>query len=81
MKPPTSLDGVALAARYRDGRLTQLVTQGDGTTGEDVSHAHAHAIGDAHGKAAPAGYCAGRVADPQLGGYSSAKVLRGVRRP
>nr|WP_042418694.1 NAD-dependent DNA ligase LigA [Streptacidiphilus anmyonensis] len=33
------LDGVALAARYRDGRLVQLVTRGDGTTGEDVSHA------------------------------------------
>lgn len=39
------LDGVALAARYRDGRLTQLVTRGDGTTGEDVSHA----IGDIAG--------------------------------
>jgi DNA ligase (NAD+) len=33
------LDGVALAARYREGRLVQLVTRGDGTTGEDVSHA------------------------------------------
>ncbi|MEV3936874.1 NAD-dependent DNA ligase LigA [Glycomyces sp. NPDC049804] len=32
------LDGVALAARYRDGRLVQLVTRGDGSTGEDVSH-------------------------------------------
>jgi DNA ligase (NAD+) len=39
------LDGVALAARYRDGRLVQLVTRGDGTTGEDVSHA----IGDIEG--------------------------------
>ncbi|TQF04578.1 NAD-dependent DNA ligase LigA [Kitasatospora acidiphila] len=39
------LDGVALAARYRDGRLVQLVTRGDGTTGEDVSHA----IGDITG--------------------------------
>ncbi|MFC1435666.1 hypothetical protein ACEZDB_34010 [Streptacidiphilus sp. N1-3] len=39
------LDGVALAARYRDGRLTQLVTRGDGSTGEDVSHA----IGDITG--------------------------------
>jgi DNA ligase (NAD+) len=39
------LDGVALAARYRDGRLVQLVTRGDGTTGEDVSHA----IGDVTG--------------------------------
>ena len=33
------LDGVALAARYRDGVLVQLVTRGDGSTGEDVSHA------------------------------------------
>ncbi|GAA2273521.1 NAD-dependent DNA ligase LigA [Glycomyces scopariae] len=32
------LDGVALAARYRDGELVQLVTRGDGSTGEDVSH-------------------------------------------
>ena len=39
------LDGVALAARYRDGRLVQLVTRGDGTTGEDVSHA----VGDIAG--------------------------------
>ncbi|GAA3380941.1 NAD-dependent DNA ligase LigA [Streptomyces sannanensis] len=33
------LDGLALAARYRDGRLVQLLTRGDGTAGEDVSHA------------------------------------------
>jgi DNA ligase (NAD+) len=39
------LDGVALAARYREGRLVQLVTRGDGTTGEDVSHA----VGDITG--------------------------------
>ncbi|MGW1976682.1 NAD-dependent DNA ligase LigA [Streptomyces sp. NPDC001889] len=32
------LDGVAVCARYRDGRLVQLVTRGDGRTGEDVSH-------------------------------------------
>ncbi|WP_327350392.1 NAD-dependent DNA ligase LigA [Streptomyces sp. NBC_01304] len=32
------LDGLAIAARYRDGRLTQLITRGDGTAGEDVSH-------------------------------------------
>ncbi|GAB2468679.1 NAD-dependent DNA ligase LigA [Streptosporangium sandarakinum] len=38
-------DGVALAARYRNGRLVQLVTRGDGTTGEDVSHAIGHIIG------------------------------------
>ncbi|MGW2705458.1 NAD-dependent DNA ligase LigA [Streptomyces sp. NPDC001340] len=33
------LDGLAIAARYRGGRLTQLITRGDGTAGEDVSHA------------------------------------------
>ncbi|EGX55983.1 DNA ligase [Streptomyces zinciresistens K42] len=33
------LDGLAIAARYQDGRLRQLVTRGDGTAGEDVSHA------------------------------------------
>ncbi|WP_405864147.1 NAD-dependent DNA ligase LigA [Streptomyces sp. NBC_00005] len=33
------LDGLAIAARYTDGRLRQLVTRGDGTAGEDVSHA------------------------------------------
>jgi DNA ligase (NAD+) len=39
------LDGVALAARYEGGRLARLVTRGDGSTGEDVSHA----IGDIDG--------------------------------
>jgi DNA ligase (NAD+) len=33
------LDGLAIAARYTRGRLTQLITRGDGTAGEDVSHA------------------------------------------
>ncbi|MER6999414.1 NAD-dependent DNA ligase LigA [Streptomyces sp. NPDC000410] len=33
------LDGLAIAARYEDGRLTRLITRGDGTAGEDVSHA------------------------------------------
>lgn len=33
------LDGASLAARYRRGRLVQLVTRGNGTGGEDVSHA------------------------------------------
>ncbi|GAA3230368.1 NAD-dependent DNA ligase LigA [Actinocorallia longicatena] len=32
------LDGLAISARYRDGALVQLVTRGDGTAGEDVSH-------------------------------------------
>nr|WP_204745623.1 NAD-dependent DNA ligase LigA [Glycomyces paridis] len=39
------LDGVALAARYRDGALVQLVTRGDGSTGEDVSHTIGHVDG------------------------------------
>ncbi|WP_374195528.1 hypothetical protein [Streptomyces sp. ISL-87] len=33
------LDGAAIAARYRDGRLAQLITRGDGAHGEDISHA------------------------------------------
>ncbi|MGI5164297.1 NAD-dependent DNA ligase LigA [Spirillospora sp. CA-253888] len=32
------LDGLAISARYQDGRLVQLVTRGDGAAGEDVSH-------------------------------------------
>ncbi|MUN41332.1 NAD-dependent DNA ligase LigA [Actinomadura litoris] len=32
------LDGLAISARYRDGRLARLVTRGDGAAGEDVSH-------------------------------------------
>jgi DNA ligase (NAD+) len=31
------LDGLAIAARYQDGRLVQLVTRGNGIEGEDVS--------------------------------------------
>ncbi|USQ86890.1 NAD-dependent DNA ligase LigA [Streptomyces phaeoluteigriseus] len=33
------LDGLAIAARYTGGRLTRLITRGDGTAGEDVTHA------------------------------------------
>ncbi|MFG2947832.1 NAD-dependent DNA ligase LigA [Streptomyces adustus] len=33
------LDGLAVAARYTEGRLSRLITRGDGTAGEDVSHA------------------------------------------
>ncbi|MDQ0779546.1 DNA ligase (NAD+) [Streptomyces aurantiacus] len=33
------LDGLAIAARYTGGRLDRLITRGDGTAGEDVSHA------------------------------------------
>ncbi|WP_331766762.1 NAD-dependent DNA ligase LigA [Embleya sp. NBC_00896] len=33
------MDGLAVAVRYRDGRLDRLVTRGDGIAGEDVSHA------------------------------------------
>ncbi|WP_168712439.1 NAD-dependent DNA ligase LigA [Streptomyces sp. A1277] len=39
------LDGLAIAARYREGRLEQLITRGDGTAGEDVSHAIGTVVG------------------------------------
>ncbi|MEV7992750.1 NAD-dependent DNA ligase LigA [Streptomyces sp. NPDC086077] len=32
------MDGAAVAARYRNGRLVQIITRGDGAHGEDVSH-------------------------------------------
>ncbi|MCD2462259.1 NAD-dependent DNA ligase LigA [Streptomyces sp. MBT42] len=32
------IDGAAVAARYRGGRLVQVITRGDGRHGEDVSH-------------------------------------------
>ncbi|MFD8984446.1 NAD-dependent DNA ligase LigA [Streptomyces sp. NPDC059564] len=32
------MDGAAVAARYRAGRLAQIVTRGNGSHGEDVSH-------------------------------------------
>ncbi|GAB3136883.1 NAD-dependent DNA ligase LigA [Micromonospora sonneratiae] len=31
------IDGMAIAARYVDGRLTQVITRGDGRAGEDVT--------------------------------------------
>jgi DNA ligase (NAD+) len=31
------MDGLSMAAHYRDGAFTQAVTRGDGTTGEDVT--------------------------------------------
>ncbi|MCX4625972.1 NAD-dependent DNA ligase LigA [Streptomyces sp. NBC_01443] len=39
------LDGASLAARYQGGRLVQLVTRGNGTSGEDVSHAIGTIVG------------------------------------
>ncbi|MFF9476886.1 NAD-dependent DNA ligase LigA [Streptomyces roseolus] len=39
------LDGAAVAARYRDGRLVRVVTRGDGTHGEDVSHVVGSVVG------------------------------------
>lgn len=39
------LDGLAVAARYQDGRLDRLITRGDGTAGEDVSHAIGTVLG------------------------------------
>lgn len=32
------LDGNAIAARYREGRLTQIIQRGNGRYGEDISH-------------------------------------------
>lgn len=39
------LDGLAVAARYHEGRLDRLITRGDGTAGEDVSHAIGTVLG------------------------------------
>ncbi|MEW1890821.1 NAD-dependent DNA ligase LigA [Streptomyces sp. NBC_00523] len=39
------LDGLAVAARYHEGRLERLITRGDGTAGEDVSHAIGTVVG------------------------------------
>lgn len=39
------LDGLALSARYQAGRLTQLVTRGDGVAGEDVTHVAPSVVG------------------------------------
>ncbi|MEV6075677.1 NAD-dependent DNA ligase LigA [Streptomyces sp. NPDC052069] len=39
------LDGLAVAARYEQGRLDRLITRGDGTAGEDVSHAIGTVLG------------------------------------
>ncbi|MGW2014805.1 NAD-dependent DNA ligase LigA [Streptomyces sp. NPDC001927] len=39
------LDGLAIAARYEEGRLARLITRGDGTAGEDVSHAIGTIVG------------------------------------
>lgn len=33
------IDGVALSLRYEDGKLAYAVTRGDGTAGDDVTHA------------------------------------------
>ncbi|MFI7286240.1 NAD-dependent DNA ligase LigA [Streptomyces anulatus] len=47
------LDGLAVAARYRDGRFERLITRGDGTAGEDVSHATGAVVGLPERLAAP----------------------------
>lgn len=48
------LDGLAVAARYRQGVLEQLITRGDGTAGEDVSHAIGTVLGLPERLGAPA---------------------------
>src|ERR1035438_7828107 len=39
------LDGLAIVAHYRSGRLVQVVTRGDGFAGEDVTFRGQHAKG------------------------------------
>lgn len=39
------IDGLAIAARYVDGRLTQVATRGDGRAGEDVTGQARRAVG------------------------------------
>ncbi|MGW9211984.1 NAD-dependent DNA ligase LigA [Embleya sp. NPDC055664] len=39
------MDGLAVAVRYREGRLDRLITRGDGIAGEDVSHAIGTIVG------------------------------------
>lgn len=41
----TKLDGLAVACRYIDGNLTQLITRGNGQAGEDVTHAVGTIVG------------------------------------
>lgn len=39
------MDGLAIAARYIDGHLTQLITRGDGEAGKDVTYAASQIVG------------------------------------
>ncbi|MFJ1754922.1 NAD-dependent DNA ligase LigA [Kitasatospora sp. NPDC088134] len=39
------LDGLAVAARYRGGKLERVLTRGDGLAGEDISHAAEAVLG------------------------------------
>ncbi|MEU6863491.1 NAD-dependent DNA ligase LigA [Streptomyces sp. NPDC046876] len=48
------IDGAAVAARYRGGRLVQVITRGDGSHGEDISHVIGQIDGLPEQLAAPA---------------------------
>ena len=50
------IDGLAVDAVYRNGRLVSLATRGDGTTGEDVTH-NASFIEDVPAMLRPSGGC------------------------
>lgn len=39
------LDGAAIAGRYENGRLTRVITRGDGRSGEDISHVIGSIVG------------------------------------
>ncbi|MGW3308166.1 NAD-dependent DNA ligase LigA [Streptomyces sp. NPDC001073] len=48
------MDGAAVAGRYRNGRLVQIITRGDGSHGEDISHVIGQIVGLPEQLSAPA---------------------------